>query len=185
MTPEDMRLAKFWTRIEMAKRALLKALKRFSPKMSFNVAKFDQRVIPLQKKSFRAAGKARKKAETWVKNMRFTVGGATNTREALKVAFSIDKHAGAVFFLSDGLPSADGKKNDDPMPILDYVETLNRFRKIKVHTFGYDPQPLRPGLAPVPELQRANKFLKTLAERTGGTFTLLKVTDEKPPPDFK
>ena len=39
--------------------------------------------------------------------------------------------------------------------------------------------------APIPQLQRANEFLKKMAQKTGGTFTAMKVDPaEKPPPDF-
>lgn len=187
LTPENERLARFWTRIEMAKRELKKALSAFSQGVRFGVIEFNKSVKQLQKRPTRASNSAKKKALTWVDNMKFSTIPGTNTKEALEAAFKMDRNVSEIYFLSDGLPSADGQKNDDPMPILDDVESWNRFRKIKIHTFGYDPKPLRPQLQGQEneELKRANRFLELLAERTGGKFTLLKVTDEQPPDDFK
>jgi hypothetical protein len=111
--------------------------------------------------------------------------GNTNLYLPLEAAFKLkDRGLDTGYFLSDGLPSKDGLKNDNPMPLLEKVEAFNRFFKIKVHTFGYDPISFGFGQENS-ELSRANDFLKKLAAKTGGTFTLLKVTDEKPPPDFK
>jgi Mg-chelatase subunit ChlD len=184
ITPENDRLAKFWTRIEMAKRALTKALSAFDQKVQFNIIKFHTKVLPMEK-GLILAGAGRKKAIDWVKNnVRFEPGGATNIAEALEKAFKVDRRVTEIYFLSDGLPSADGKKNDPPDPILEKVDAMNRFRKIKIHTFGYDPLILRSG-DENPELIKANEFLKKLAKKTGGSFTLLKVTEEKPPEDFR
>lgn len=193
MTPEDSRLARFWTRIEMAKRALVGALEKFSSGTRFNVMEFNRIVKSLNKKLIPASPRSKKKAIEWVKRMKFSTVIGTNTEEALVKALSTPGVA-EIFFLSDGLPSKDGKKNDDPMPILDKIEGMNRFRRVKVHTFGYDPVPFsqrgqvtedHPQVQ-ASELHRANQFLKLLSERTGGTFTMLKVDPNlKPPKDFK
>jgi len=61
---------------------------------------------------------------------------------------------------------------------------LNKFRKIKIHTFGFDPVVYpenKAGRIPNPDLQSANKFLKELAEKTGGTFTIMKVDTTQTP----
>ncbi len=190
MTPEDERLARWWTRLEMAKRELLKALKKFGAGTRFNVVEFNKIVKSLEKKLVRATPKAKKKAVGWVKRMKFVTIPGTNTQKALTTAISTPGVA-EIFFLSDGLPSADGKKNDDPMPILDHVESMNRFRKVKIHTFGYDPVPFsQRGQVSAEDVQnelaKANAFLKLLAERTGGTFHLLTVDPKlAPPADFK
>ncbi|MBI4586121.1 MAG: hypothetical protein HY717_19090 [Planctomycetes bacterium] len=184
MTPEDARLAKFWTRMEMAKRELLKALAAFDAQAKINVLEFNTKVKELSKVLIPATPPNKKKASDWVKKMNFVENPGTDTLKALERAFSSDPSVTAIYFLSDGLPSKDGRKNDDPMPLLDKVEAFNRFFKIKVHTFGYDPISFAYGQENA-ELARANDFLKKLAAKTGGTFTLLKVTNEKPPPDFK
>ncbi len=184
ITPENSRLAKFWSRMEMAKRSLLKALEAFDARARINVLEFNERVKKLEKVLvvFNPANK--KKAATWVKKLKYVEGGKTNTRAALQEAFECDRTTTEMYFLSDGIPSKDGVTDDPTEPILDKVESLNRFRKIKIHTFGYDPVHMLEGVE-IPQLVKANGFLKKLAQRTGGTFTLLKVTDEKPPKDFR
>ena len=180
ITKENHLLAKWWSRIEMAKRALLKALSGLDSQTRFNVIRFDTKVLPLEKKGLI---KDKKKASDWVNRMSFQPNGNTNTGQALEMAFALDPATTEIYFLSDGLPSADGVKNDPPEQILEKVESLNRFRKIKVHTFGYDPLMLRSGQEN-PELVKANEVLRKIAKQTGGSFTLLKVTEEKPPKDY-
>ena len=183
ITPENSRLAKFWTRIEMAKRALIKAVGAFDAKARINVIRFDTQVIPLEKAGLFPLGPAqKKKVNDWVKAMQ--IKGNTNTKEALVKAFELDRSTTEIYFLSDGIPSADGTKNDPTDPILEKVEALNRFRKVKIHTFGFDAISIQQGMED-PGLASANEFLKKLAKRTGGTFTLMKVTDEKPPKDYR
>jgi hypothetical protein len=184
ITPENERLARFWTRMEMAKRELVKALNGFGAGARFNVLEFNKAAKLFAKALIDVSPKVKKDYTARIKNMQWVQVPGTNTLKAIEEAFKSDSRVNAMYFLSDGLPSADGKKNDDPLPLLDKVEALNRFRKVKVHTFGYDPVSITTG-EPHPELVRANEFLKKLAERTGGSFTLLKVTDEKPPADFK
>ncbi len=184
ITPENSRLAKFWTRIEMAKRALAKALDAFDARARINVLAFNERVKKLEKALIQCNPGNKKKALTWVRKMQYVQDGKTHTQAALEDAFATDRSTTEMYFLSDGIPSKDGVTPDPTGPILDKVESLNRFRKIKIHTFGYDPMSISEGREH-PQLMEANNFLKKLSQRTGGTFTLLKVTDEKPPKDFR
>ena len=82
-----------------------------------------------------------------------------------------------------GLPSKNGSVNDPVGPILRKVFKENRFRKIKINTFGFSHIAYPSGKTNGP-LQQANKFLKELAEATGGKFTQMKVnikyTPDKP-----
>jgi hypothetical protein len=187
LTPENERLARYWTRLEMARRALLRALHGFSPRAVVNVEEFNRVVRLLEKKPARFTGNMKKSLIARVERLSVSLAPGTDTLEALETAMASDKGLAAIYFLSDGLPSADGQKNDDPMPILEKMEVLNRFRKVKIHTFGYDPEWTDAGGQKFadPELTRANEFLQKLAERSGGTFTLLEVTDEEPPESFK
>jgi VWA domain-containing protein len=180
MTKENQLLAKWWSRIEMAKRALLKALRGLDSRTKFNIVRFDTKVSSLEKKGLISD---KKKGTDWVTRMSFQPNGNTNTGQALEMAFALDPSTTEIYFLSDGLPSADGVKNDPPEQILEKVESLNRFRKVKVHTFGYDPLQLSNGQENT-ELLSANEVLKKIAKQTGGSFTLLKVTEEKPPKDY-
>lgn len=186
LTPENARIAKYWSRMEMAKRALIRALQGFRQKFWVNVVTFDSKIKAWQKKLAKATNRYRKKTTERVKGIKLTPRGATDTFGALKQAMTSDESTTAIYFLSDGLPSKDGQVHEDTNELLKKLKFVNRFRKVKVHTFGFDPMVETKGgekqLAQA--LKDANEFLKKLAKSTGGTFTLLKVTNEDPPDDF-
>lgn len=185
MTPENDKLAKFWTRMEMAKRELRKVLMRLDKGVVFNMINFDNETYTFKKGSVVSTPGNKKKALKWAETLRFRREGATNTMDALIQAFKVDGRTNTMFFLSDGLPSKDGTTNDPKQPILDRVFAMNRFRKIKIFTFGYSPEsyPYGRGGQPNPDLVAANAFLKELAESTGGKFTLMKVDTKYTPAD--
>ena len=178
MTQEQIRLAKFWTRMEMAKRELRKVIKKMSKDAAFNCVRFDTTVSKFKKKATPASTGNKKSALKWVDSIKHN--GNTNTMDALVEAFMQDPRTNTIFFLSDGLPSKDGKVNDATGPILDKVFELNRFRKIKIHCFGFHP--FTQGGQQMPGLAQANDWLRKLAEETGGTYTDMKV-DNKLGPD--
>ena len=66
-------------------------------------------------------------------------------------------------------------------PILDKVFEMNKFRKIKIYTFGLYPYTMEG--QPMPDLQSANAWLKELAEKTGGKYTDMKVDPRFTPDD--
>ncbi|MCA8959564.1 MAG: hypothetical protein KDC38_03580 [Planctomycetes bacterium] len=183
MTPENERLAKFWSRMEMAKRELYKVVERLEKDALVNMMNFDNTTYVFNKKGARPAGSIRKKALKWVEALRFRDGGATNTADALRTAFELDPKINTIYFLSDGVPQTNPPDNDPTQPILDMVFSLNKFRKIKIHTFGYSEvlYPYVKGKQPIPDLEAANRFLKELAEKTGGTFTVLRVDPKRTP----
>lgn len=178
MTQEQQRLARFWTRMEMAKRELRKVLKKMSKDAAFNCVRFDTTVSKFKKKAAPASSGNKKSALKWVDGLKHN--GNTNTLDSLMEAFGQDARTNTIFFLSDGLPSVDGKVNDPTEPILEKVFELNRFRKIKIHCFGFHPY--TQGGQQMPNLAAANSWLKRLAESTGGTYTDMKV-DNKLNPD--
>ncbi|MGB1070727.1 MAG: hypothetical protein ACPG1Z_03595 [Planctomycetota bacterium] len=178
MTADQQRLARFWTRMEMAKRELRKVIRKMSKDAAFNCVRFDTNVSKFKKKATPASNGNKKSAIKWVDGLKHN--GNTNTMDALIQAFSQDARTNTIFFLSDGLPSVDGKVNDPTQPILDKVFELNRFRKIKIHCFGFHP--FTQGGQQMPGLTEANTWLKKLAETTGGTYTDMKV-DPKITPD--
>jgi hypothetical protein len=182
LTTENERLAKYWTRIEMAKRNLIKVLKGLKSPTKFNIVAFNDKVLKFTKSSQGVVAATQKKGTEWVQGLR--INGNTATLQAIKDAFTSDSGVNTIYFLSDGLPSKDGVNIDNLDDLLKEIEKLNRFRKIKIHTFGFDPKTMA-GMTN-PDLQRANDFLAKLAQSTGGTFTLMKVDpNEKPPKDFK
>ncbi len=182
LTPENERLAKYWSRIEMAKRHLNKVLQGLKSPTRFNVIAFHDKVLKFNKKSQGVAQATQKNCGNWVRNLR--TAGNTATLDALKDAFASDSGVNTIYFLSDGLPSKDGVNIDDLDELLDEIRKLNRFRKIKIHTFGFYPFSMA-GF-PHEALKKANDFLTKLAQETGGTFTAMKVDpNEKPPKEFR
>ncbi len=181
LTPENERLAKFWTRIWMAKRHLIQVLLGLRTPTKVNVVAFHTKPLPMNNRSFVVSKSTKIKAAKWVKGLK--IRGYTATLDALKYAFSSDRAVNTVYFLSDGVPSKDGKTRDDTEEVLKEVLSMNRFRKIKIHTFGFHPYTMSGQLNP--QLRQAEDFLKKLAEKTGGAYTAMKVDpDQKPPPDF-
>ena len=65
-------------------------------------------------------------------------------------------------------------------PILNFVFKENRFRKIKINTFGFHHLVYSNGQVHS-GLQAANGFLKELAKSTGGDFTPMKVNPKFTP----
>ena len=182
LTPENERLARYWSRIEMAKRHLVKVLQGLKSPTRFNVIAFHDKVLKFNKTSLGVAPATQKKCGDWVRNLR--TNGNTATLMALKDAFASDAGVNTIYFLSDGLPSKDGVNVDNLEDLLNEIRKLNRFRKIKIHTFGF--YPFNMAGFPHEELKRANDFLAKLAQETGGTFTAMKVDpNEKPPKEFR
>ena len=191
-TPENQRLARFWTRMEMAKRALVMAVRGIKSSTLFNVVYFDAKAELYKKRAIKASGGGKKAVIKDLEDRvtrffndvqnRQDARRTTHTMDALVKAFNSDPKTNTIYFLSDGLPSKDGKTQDPTGPILDKVFDMNKFRKIKIHTFGFYPR--TQGGQPMPGLEEAKKWLKKLAERTGGTYTDLKVdtrfTPDKP-----
>jgi hypothetical protein len=95
----------------------------------------------------------------------------TNTDDALKVSFT-DKNVDSIFLLSDGVPLR--KEHKDQMSdafiqgILDWVSQINRFRRVVIHTFGFEAIGKEPGG------DRCVKFLKELASQNDGEFHNIK-----------
>ena len=179
MTPDDKILAAFWRRMEMAKRELHKVLVQMSSDTTFNIVSFSTKATLFRKKSVKASSGNKKKAQKFNKDLKHE--GHTHTLDALIKAFNADKKTNTIFFLSDGLPMKDGLNLDPTGPILDKVFEMNRFRKIKIHTFGFYPRGQKGGKWP--NLELANQWLKELAKRTGGKFTAMEVDTDCTPND--
>ncbi len=180
MTPDDQALADFWRRISMAKRELTKVFRLLEEDCLFNVVAFSTQADLFKKKAMQATQSNKNSAIKWVEA--FKPEGSTNTLDALIKAFASDPRLTTIYFLSDGTPSKDGRTDDPPEPILDKVFELNRFRKIKIHTFGFSARWFSSG-EPSPQLEKSNAWLRRLSEATGGTFTEMKVDPNCTPQD--
>ncbi len=184
-TAEDIRMHKFWTRMAVAKRELRSVLQQLKKDALFNMLNYDNKTYPPFNKrgAVPCNGKSRSKGFKWADALKLRPKSATCTLEALEAGFNLDGKINTIFLLSDGSPSKDGKVADPTQPILDKVFAMNKFRKIKIHTFGFNPitYPLDKGKQPFPPLVEANRFLKELADKTGGTFTIMEVDPTQTP----
>ncbi len=122
--------------------------------VAFNVIVFSDEVKYWQATNLIPANKkAKVTAIEWVKGIQW--GPATRTDLAVEKAFEI-KGADTFYILSDGNPEKPGNVPIPTDEIMEKVSTLNRFRKVAVHTMGFPGQ------------HRA--FLEKLAKENGGTY---------------
>lgn len=155
------------TRLDYMKEATAQAIEQqLQATTRFNVLSFSTDVKGWQKKLVEATPANKKKAAAWVRSLRLE--GDTNIHDSLELAFQ-HPDVDTIYFLTDGTPTH-GKSTigDD---ILGAVRRWNAGRKVKVHTICFLPGDGAP-LGVVEDKGMAGRFLRSLAEQTGGTFTL-------------
>ncbi|HEX7901487.1 MAG TPA: HEAT repeat domain-containing protein [Planctomycetota bacterium] len=140
------------TRMELAKKELIRTLGSLNKDAQVNLIFFDDRLEPWHQK---LTGLKSTLKEAVAIVSRLQPRGRTNIFDALDLAFQ-HKEADTVFLLSDGDPS-DGRIID-PDDILAEIRRMNRVRKIMVHTIAFAPSP----------------FMKALAEQNGGRYVEIK-----------
>ena len=122
-----------------------------------------------------ASGEWKKKAIAFIRKFNADLGTATGL--ALKDAFK-DKSADTIVLLSDGAPHNQRGTPDELIPIVqELVKDLNRLRKVKIFTFGFEglgqwpPGSKYEGRSVVYDAEQLVRFLKNLAENNGGRYT--------------
>lgn len=123
---------------------------------------------------------ARTKAEAaeWISQLK--ANGTTFTLQAIRAALEIDG-ADTIVLLSDGMPTEIDRKTGEgltPEKVLEEVTALNRFRRMRIDTFGFDPAS---GGAVNAGGSRGGRrgggfaslgqFMQDLAEQNGGGYT--------------
>ncbi len=84
--------------------------------------------------------------------------GNTASYDALEAAFELNPEA--IYFLSDGAPQ--GGKINDPAQIVATISSVNRVRRVSIHSIGIDTA--NPGAAGFA------RFMQTLAEANWGVY---------------
>lgn len=151
------------SKFEIARRELLKSLDSLPPKATFNVLFYNEAFQVFQDKMVKASKANKKAARDFVDGL--NAQGATNIYDTLERAFEIggqgavDKaykpNFDTIFFLTDGSPTAG--KTTDTKEILAEVDRWNRAKRIKVHCVGVGAH--------------NSRFMRNLAEKTGGQYT--------------
>lgn len=166
-------------RIRRVKQQLSQSIAELNKGSGFNIVSFSHQIHIFSEKGIVPATNGWKsKALKWVKD--FQARGATHTDEAMKKAFE-DRTVDTIVLLSDGLPEKQGAGSNQLMDeIVKDVARMNKLRKVKIYTFGFDgpgrfPPNVRgggPAGAPRPPDQNPLvQFLKRLAEENGGEYT--------------
>lgn len=142
-------------RLLAAQRELISVLKGLTEDVSFSIVAFDTLARAWQPALVPATPQAKASACEFVVQQQ--ASGATASFDALDLAFSFD--AEAIYFLSDGAPSAG--KIPQPARIVEVVTEQNRVRRITINTIG---------IGVGPEGGPFEVFLRTLAEQNFGRF---------------
>ena len=148
----DTSLSMEGERMETAKRELVSAIHTLAPEVSFTVVSFSDAAHAWQPQLVAAGDDAKRSAAAYVSAL--VAAGKTASFDALDTAFRYD--AEAIFFLSDGKPTAG--RIVDPAQIIRFVAEANKNRRLSLHTIGIMPDN---GLA---------QFLQVLATSNNGAY---------------
>jgi hypothetical protein len=142
------------SRIEEAKRQLVRVIEGLESDQSFNVLVYETDVEPMWERLQKASKERRAEAIQKVEELQ--PRGGTNIFDALETAFR-DPDVDTIYLLTDGQPSSGMLL--DPDAIADEVKRWNYRRQIVVHgiSIGLD-----------------SKLLKRLAAESGGTYVYVR-----------
>ncbi|MGE5195013.1 MAG: VWA domain-containing protein [Deltaproteobacteria bacterium] len=144
-------------KLEAAKVELIRAIKELPREVSFSIVFFNSTLRIWQRELVPATDSMKQIAV--VLALEQEARNNTASYDALEAAFDLDPEA--VYFLSDGAPQ--GGKIDNPAEIISAVSTVNRVRRISIHSIGIDTR----ADASVNPFAR---FMKALAEANWGEY---------------
>jgi len=150
------------TKIEVAKKELIRCIKKLEREVKFNIIFYNQAFSAWQRADDGSGSKIipatpRNKREAVKFVMAFSPSGRTNIFDSLEFAMK-DKAADTIYLLSDGMPNEGRIRGTEG--IIVEITDMNKTRKPKasINTIGF-------GLR-----AEGKSFLKRLAEQNGGTF---------------
>ena len=178
-------------KIDIARWQLKKAIAQLPDGTEFNILFFTHEVVNLSERMLKVSASTRKQAFDWIDKLE--PFGGTNPFDALERALAYvaggitgeklqKSGVDTVCLVTDGLPTAG--QVADPTEIVERIKTLNKNRKVKIHTVGVFS--VSKGAAAVQETKDRElglKFLKQLAEDSGGKFTGSGMKDEPKKPE--
>jgi HEAT repeat protein len=166
-------------KIDVARWQLKKAIAQLPDGAEFNLVFYSHEVVVLSDRMLKMSPAAKAQAFTWIDKME--PFGGTNTFDALEKALAytaggtngekIQKGGvDTICLATDGLPTAGQVAKADE--IVTAIRALNKTRKVKIHTVGIFTVDKGGDVAKQQkEKEEGLKFLKQLAEETGGKFT--------------
>ena len=140
------------TRMERAKQELTLLLSKIPPYTGFNLIEFNSKIRPWKKSMQPWSRRNITDAVKFTKAL--NPGGGTSAKQALTEALENNLTADTIYFLTDGAPT-DGTPKD----ILQDIELLNRFLRVRIHTIGFGAG--------------GQTLLKPLAEQNNGKYQLI------------
>ncbi len=154
------------SRFELAKRELIRAVRNYSPKSTFDLIAFHTVVKVWRPRMVPATPAMKKDAVDWINTLRPIE--TTNIYAALEAAFRLggmgvgdryyEPRVDTIYLLSDGAPTNRDRTDDDPERILRAVREWNRLGRIRIHTIGLKGH--------------SADFMSRLARENGGTYTV-------------
>jgi len=144
------------TRIELAKRELVKTIEKLRPGTAINIISFNSTFRAMSERGLIAIdGQGRARAIRYVEGLPTAEG--TNIYDTLSEALK-DPNVDTVFFLSDGMPTRG--RITDPRQILEAIRRENLARNVTIHTIAIG-------------VRDDAGFLETLAKENGGTYVFV------------
>ncbi len=141
------------SKMDYAKEELVKVLKALQKGVLFNVVAFNTMIDAWNPVLEKLDTTSRLAATQFVETR--TPGGLTNLYGSIERAFA-DERVDTIYLLSDGAPT--NGRHVKPAEILEAVQTLNRTRKIKINTIGFNLKP------------NERQLMEDLAEANFGVF---------------
>jgi hypothetical protein len=166
-------------KMDIARWQLKKAIAQLPEGTEFNVIFFSHDMLLLSKDMLTMSASSRKKAFEWIDKLE--PAGGTNPFDALEKALSYaaggmsgeklqKSGVDTICLMTDGLPTFGQVAT--PKEIVERIRTINKNRKVKIHTVGiFTVSKGANAEKELKEREEGLKFLKQLAEESGGKFT--------------
>ncbi|MGE3163603.1 MAG: VWA domain-containing protein [Planctomycetota bacterium] len=146
-------------RLTRVQKELSRVISELPPATEFEIITFNHEVKEFKGKLVSATDGMKQEAIRYVTSLQ--PAGETHTDEALEKAFNVPSVT-SIFLLSDGAP----RRNDtllDVKPILERVRELNRYRRVFLHTVGFEQAG-----------SNLRKFMQQLAKQNRGVYKALR-----------
>ncbi len=150
--PSDDGSSKTMRRIDLAREELIHAIDALAPGTFFNLVKFDQTPVSMEKKLQKLTKSSATKAKKFAGGLQ--PAGGTNIYDSLAMVLEAGD-VDTIYLLSDGEPSAG--TYTDPTRILEEIARLNEASQVTIHTIalGFD-----------------SGFMRQLAEQNRGSYVV-------------